>query len=79
MDTGGGVTADTATQHFAQSIPSEMRIGTWLCQEMITNDVAPGQGSRNIEGSSQIPDGCTGLGVIPDETLLDDPIAIYER
>ena len=78
MDTGGGVTADTATQHFAQSIPSEMRIGTWLCQEMIVPDVAPGQGSRNIGGSSQIPDDCIGLGVVPDESLLGEPTTIYQ-
>jgi len=77
MDTGGGITADTATQHFAQSIPAEMRIGTWLCQEMISNDVAPGQGSRNINGSSQIPENCTGLGVVPDQSLLGKPSAVY--
>ena len=78
MDTGGGVMADTATQHFAQSIPFEMRIGTWLCQEMITNDIAPGQGSRNINGCSQIPENCIGLGVIPDESLLGEPCQIYD-
>ena len=77
MDTGGGVMADTATQHFAQSIPVSMRVGTWLCQELITNDVAPGQGSRNINGCSQIPQPCIGLGVVPDETLLGDATAVY--
>ena len=78
MDTGGGVMADTATQHFSQSIPISMRIGTWLCQELIENDVAPGQGSRNINGCSQIPDNCIGLGVVPDEALLGQASAIYE-
>ena len=78
MDTGGGVMADTATQHFAQSIPVSMRIGTWLCQELISNDVAPGQGSRNINGASQIPDNCIGLGLVPDETLLDKANAVYK-
>lgn len=77
MDTGGGVMADTATQHFAQSIPASMRIGTWLCQELISKDVAPEQGSRNINGCSQIPENCTGLGVTPDETLLGEAKAIY--
>ena len=55
-----------------------MRMGTWLCQEMISNDMAPGQGSRNINGSSQIPENCTGLGVIPDESLLGEPQRIYD-
>ena len=78
MDTGGGVMADTATQHFAQSIPISMRIGTWLCQELISNDVAPDQGSRNINGCSQIPENCIGLGVAPDETLIGKACAVYQ-
>ena len=77
MDTGGGVMADTATQHFAQSVPIAMRIGTWLCQELISSDVAPGQGSRNINGCSQIPNQCEGLGVVPDEALLGQAHAVF--
>ena len=33
METGGSVIADTAAQHFAQSIPLENRLGTWLCRK----------------------------------------------
>jgi L-alanine-DL-glutamate epimerase-like enolase superfamily enzyme len=78
METGGSVIADTATQHFAQSIPRHCRIGTWLCQEMITVDTAPGLGSRNLNGDSCIPNGATGLGVAPDESILGRPVAVYE-
>ena len=39
MDTGGGVIADTATQHFAWTIPPAFRIATWLCQDMLAVDV----------------------------------------
>ena len=78
MDTGGGVLADTSTQHFAQSIPEPLRIGTWLCQELIDSDAAPGQGSRNTGGCSKIPDNCIGLGVVPDENLLGHASAVYE-
>lgn len=78
MDTGGGVVADTATQHLAQSIPVDMRIGTWLCQELISNDAAPGQGSRNLNGFAKVPDHCAGLGVAPDESLIGEASAVYQ-
>ena len=78
MDTGGSVIADTATQHFAQSIPHSARIATWLCQDMLSVDTAPGLGSRNNDGDSQIPEGAIGLGVAPDEEILGQAIAVYE-
>lgn len=77
METGGSVIADTAAQHFAQSIPRHHRVGTWLCQEMLTIDTAPGEGARNHGGDSRIPDGAVGLGVTPDERVLGEPVAIY--
>jgi len=76
METGGSVLADTATQHLAQSIPAASRIGTWLCQEMLTFDPAPGRGSRNIRGESAIPDQ-PGLGVSPDAGVLGEPVAVF--
>lgn len=79
METGGSVIADTAAQHLAQSIPTENRIGTWLCQEMLTLDPAPGRGSRNTDGHSAIPADLPGLGVAPDEKMLGAPVAVYER
>lgn len=78
METGGSALADTASQHLAQSIPRQYRIGTWLCQELLTVDTAPGAGSRNTDGDSQIPDRSTGLGVTPDEDILGRPVAVYE-
>lgn len=77
MDTGGTVVADTVVQHFAQSIPREMRLGTWLCQEMLTEDSAPGRGSRNVNGESVAPD-LPGIGVAPDENFIGGPVAVYE-
>ena len=78
METGGSVIADTAAQHLAQSIPATNRLGTWLCQEMLSLDTAPGRGSRNADGASCIPPGLPGLGVAPDEELLGAPVAVYE-
>ncbi len=78
METGGSVIADTAAQHFAQSVPAESRVGTWLCQEMLTVDTAPGRGSRNVDGHSRIPPNSPGLGVAPQEEILGAPLAVYE-
>jgi L-alanine-DL-glutamate epimerase-like enolase superfamily enzyme len=77
MDTGGTVFADTVVQHFAQSIPRERRLGTWLCQELLTEDGAPGLGSRNIDGHAEAPD-APGVGLVPDTEFLGDPVAVYE-
>jgi L-alanine-DL-glutamate epimerase-like enolase superfamily enzyme len=43
---------------------------------MITLDIAPGQGPRNVDGHLHLPE-TPGLGVHPDENLLGDPIARY--
>ncbi len=77
MDTGGSVIADSATQHFAQSIPASARMATWLCQDMLSIDTAAGLGSRNNNGSTTIPTGAIGLGVTPDENILGKPVAVY--
>ncbi len=78
MATGGSVLADTEVQHLAQSIPREMRLGTWLCQEMLVEDPAPGRGSRNDgAGNSAAPD-APGIGVAPDLDVLGEPVAVYE-
>lgn len=79
METGGSVLADTACHHLAQSIPTEYRLGTWLCHEMLTADAdpcAPDVGSRNDNGLAHAPD-LPGLGAAPDEAWLGDPVAVY--
>ena len=76
MATGGTVLADTEAAHLAQSIPREMRLGTWSCQEMLARDIAPGRGVRNIDGDLTVPD-MPGLGVAPDIDLLGDAVAEY--
>lgn len=77
MDTGGTVVADTVVQHFAQSIPAERRLGTWLCQELLNEDSASGRGSRNTAGCSEAPE-APGIGVAPDMDFLGDPVAVYQ-
>ena len=77
MDTGGSVVADTAVQHFAQSIPIEMRLGTWLCQELVSPDPAPARGSRNEDGHADAPME-PGLGIEPDPAVLGQPVAAFK-
>ncbi len=77
MATGGSVLADTEAAHLAQTIPETFRLGSWACQDMLTVDVAPGQGARSIEGVLTV-DSSPGLGVAPDEDLLGTPVATYE-
>ncbi|MBC6408534.1 MAG: mandelate racemase [Rhodobacteraceae bacterium] len=77
MATGGSVLADTEAAHLAQTIPAEFRLGGWSCQEMLTVDVAPGRGARNIDGQLSVTD-APGLDVAPDEDSLGAPIAVYE-
>ncbi|MGI9352450.1 MAG: mandelate racemase/muconate lactonizing enzyme family protein [Rhizobiaceae bacterium] len=77
MATGGSVLADTEAAHLAQSIPEEFIRACWSCQDMLTLDVAPGSGPRTMEGFITIGDS-PGLGVVPDENVLGDPIMILE-
>lgn len=76
MATGGSVLADTEAAHLAQSVPAPFRLGTWSCQDMLSVDVAPGLGARNIGGKLTVTD-APGLGFAPDEELLGDPVAVY--
>jgi L-alanine-DL-glutamate epimerase-like enolase superfamily enzyme len=76
MASGGSVLADTEAAHLAQTIPQEFRLGTWACQDMLTVDIAPGRGARNIDGKMTV-DGTPGHGIIPDEELLGDPVAVF--
>ena len=76
MATGGSVLADTEALHLAATIPDDNMLGVWACQDMLTVDIAPGRGPRNIDGHLHLPD-APGLGVHPDEGLLGDPVAVY--
>ena len=77
MATGGSVLADTEAAHLAQSIPDEFIRACWSCQDMLTLDVAPGSGPRTKDGFITVDD-TPGLGVVPDENLLGDPVMILE-
>lgn len=78
MATGGSVLADTEAAHLAQSIPTEFRLGTWACQDMLTADVAPGRGPRSTDGHLFV-DGTPGLGVAPCADLLGAPVTVYKE
>ncbi|MDH3673254.1 MAG: mandelate racemase/muconate lactonizing enzyme family protein [Gammaproteobacteria bacterium] len=75
-DTGGSVLADTAAVHLAQSTPITHHRATWLCHDMITVDIAPGQGARNTAGVTAAPFE-PGIGVEPDVQVLGEPVAIF--
>ncbi|MEM6462200.1 MAG: mandelate racemase/muconate lactonizing enzyme family protein [Pseudomonadota bacterium] len=77
MATGGSVLADTEAAHLAQSVPEEFFRAGWACQDMLTVDVAPGEGCRSKEGVMTVSE-APGLGCAPDENLLGDPVAVYE-
>jgi len=76
MATGGSVMADNEAAHLAQSIPEEFIRACWSCQDMLAIDIAPGSGPRCSNGVITIDD-TPGLGVVPDENLLGDPVAVY--
>jgi len=76
MATGGSVLADTEAALLAQTIPFEYRLGTWACQDMLTVDIAPDQGARSHDGKLTVT-GIAGHGVVPDESILGDPVAVY--
>ena len=76
MATGGSVLADTEAAILAQTIPMEFRLGTWACQDMLTVDIAPDQGVRSHNGKLTVSD-IAGHGIVPDESILGDPIAVY--
>ncbi|MDC0948169.1 enolase C-terminal domain-like protein [Gammaproteobacteria bacterium] len=76
MATGGSVLADSEAMHLAQTLPVERRLAVWACQDMLTVDIAPGQGIRSRNGMMQVGNEI-GLGVAPDEALLGRPVAVY--
>lgn len=77
MATGGSVLADTEALHLAATIPDENCHAVWACQDMLTVDIANGQGPRNNQGHLHLPEDA-GLGVEPDEDALGKPVAVYE-
>ncbi len=76
MATGGTVLADTEALHLAATIPDQNCHAVWACQDMITVDIADGRGPRNTDGHLHLPK-APGLGVVPDEDALGEPVAVY--
>jgi len=75
-DVGGTVLADTATMHLAQSTPIENQLASWIAHDHLVDDIAPGQGARNVNGKTSAPD-LPGIGVEPELDLLAEPVAVY--
>lgn len=76
MATGGSVLADTEALHLAATIPDAHCHAVWACQDMITVDIAGGQGPRNKGGHLHLPE-APGLGVHLDEGAIGDPVGVY--
>ena len=78
MDTGGGVIADTATQHFAWTIPPAFRIATWLCQDMLAVDVVDfGKGRQKPKRPCSNTGKLRGLGRPTQRKNAGKPVAVY--
>ncbi len=77
-ETGGSALADTAAIHLASSTPQEFRLASWLCHYHLDVDPVANQGARNERGIAR-PPSQPGLGVVPDEIALGEPVAIYAR
>jgi L-alanine-DL-glutamate epimerase-like enolase superfamily enzyme len=76
MCMAGTAMNDTASAHFAKTVPANRLIGTWACQSLINLDICPGQGARPANGRLAPPE-LPGLGVVPDEALIGPPIAVF--
>ncbi len=76
MATGGSALADAEAAHLAQSIPTEYRLGTWCCQDMLAEEYTTGEGIRKENGYVQITRS-PGIGLTPDLSRLGDPVAQY--
>ncbi len=77
MESGGSVIADTGAAHLAATVPEHLMIGSWLSHDMLSKDLAPGRGARNVAGRMPAPKS-PGLGVAPDLAQLGDPVAVYQ-
>lgn len=78
MESGGSAVADTAAAHLAGTVPPERLVGTWLCRDLLAEDVAGEKaGAWNQNGFAPPPD-APGLGVAPDESSLGAAAAVWE-
>ena len=78
MESGGSVVADTAAAHLAETVPPEWLVGTWLCHDLLADEVAAKDaGARNRDGTAPAPD-LPGLGVVPESGLPEQPAAVWE-
>ena len=75
-DVGGTVLADTAAIHLAQATPESHRLAGWSCQDHLVDDIAPGQGARDVDGAASAPE-LPGLGIEPELDRLGEPTAVY--
>ena len=77
MATGGSVLADLETAKLTLSIPDEFIQACWYCQDIMSLDIATERGQRCLYGKITI-DNTAALGVIPDESVPGQAVAIYD-
>jgi L-alanine-DL-glutamate epimerase-like enolase superfamily enzyme len=75
-DTGGTALSATAAVHLAQATPEPLRRATWLCFDHLTDNPVEG-GVANDGGTATAPDS-PGIGAVPDQAALGQPLAIFE-
>lgn len=73
--TGGSEIAQAAILHLAQSTRSHYMLGIWDCTEVNGVKVVPE--APEVKGGFLSTSGLPGLGVIPDMSVLEDPVATY--
>ena len=75
-DAWGGDIISAACAHVAATVKPDLLEGVWLAQPMIEQSYTAGAGVRIEEGHIRLPEG-PGLGVEPDEGLLNSPFATF--
>jgi L-alanine-DL-glutamate epimerase-like enolase superfamily enzyme len=76
-DTGGTALSATAAVGLAQTVPEPYRRATWLCFDHLVSNPVDG-GVANEGGVSAAPT-VPGIGAVPDEAALGEPLAVFEE
>ncbi|MEM9631105.1 MAG: enolase C-terminal domain-like protein [Pseudomonadota bacterium] len=75
-DAWGGDIIAAACTHMAATVRPDLLEGVWLAEPMIERNYTDGAAIRIEDGCIRLPDG-PGLGVQPDEDLLNSPFATF--
>lgn len=75
-DAWGGDVIAAACTHIASTVAPRLNEGVWIAQPYIAGHYDPDNGITVEDGHIRVPDG-PGLGVVPDEAILADPVAVF--